>query len=103
MRCLLADESKDSAMGEASDYNEVRDTIVDDVLEAVESGVDLYEAVSDAIDAHTIYDYDKMAVIEHFGTFSIDSAFNDAYDDFEQEILEQVDMYDLDEDEEDEE
>lgn len=103
MRCLFADESKDSAMGEASDYNEVRDTIVDDVLEAVADGVDLYEAVSDAIDAHTIYDYDKMAVIEHFGTFSIDSAFNDAYDDFEQEILEQVDMYDTDESEEDEE
>lgn len=103
MRCLLADESEDSAMDEASDYNEVRDTIVDDVLEAVAGGTDLYEAVSDAIDAHTIYDADKMAVIEHFGTFSIDSAFNDAYDDFEQEILEQVDMYDLDEDEEDEE
>ena len=103
MRCLLADESKGNAMGEASDYNEVRDTIVDDVLEAVESGVDLYEAVSDAIDAHTIYDYDKMAVIEHFGTLDIDSAFNDAYGDFEQEILEQVDMYDLDEDEEGEE
>lgn len=103
MRCLLADESEDSAMGEASNYNEVRDAIVDDVLEAVAGGIDLYEAVSDAIDAHTIYDADKMAVIEHFGTLSIDSAFNDAYDDFEQEILEQVDMYDLDEDEEDEE
>ena len=102
MRCLLADESEENAMA-SSNHNEVRDTIVDDVLESVADGMYLYDAVSEAIEAHTIYDDDKMAVIEHFGTLDLDSSFSAAYDDFEQDILEQVDMYDLDEDDEDEE
>ena len=100
MRCLLADESEENAM---SDYGDVLNDIVERAVLGMEDGMDIDDAVSDAIDSGMIYTEDQMAVAEHFGTLDVESAFSDAYEDFYNEIYQEVEDQMPEEDEEEEE
>lgn len=102
MRCLLASESEDSAM---SYYVDVLNDIVERAVMGMEEGMDIDDAVSDAIDSGMIYTADQMAVAENFGTLDVGKAFEDAYEDFYNEIYQEVEnrMPEEDEEEEDEE
>ena len=88
-----------------SDYGDVLNDIVERAVMGMEEGMDIDEAVTDAIDTGMIYTDDQMAVADHFGTLDVESAFNDALEDFYNEIYQEVEsqMPEEDEEEEDEE
>ena len=105
MRCLLASESEENAMASADSYFDILNNIVNSALESIGDGVDIEEAIGDAIDAECIWDVDRQTVAENFGTLDIDAAFNDAYEDLYNEAYNRVvdEMPDDDDDAEGEE
>lgn len=88
-------------------YVDVLNDIVERAVMGMEDGMDIDDAVSDAIDSGMIYTDDQMAVADHFGTLDVGRAFEDAYEDFYSEVYHEVEVQapddEEDEDEEDEE
>lgn len=88
-------------------YVDVLNDIVERAVSGMEDGMDIDDAVSDAIDTGMIYTDDQMAVADHFGTLDVGRAFEDAYEDFYNEVYQEVEAQAPDdeegEDEEDEE
>lgn len=98
MRCLLASESEDSAMAY---YVDVLNDIVERAVMGMDEGMDVDDAVSDAIDSGMIYTDDQMAVADHFGTLDVGRAFEDAYEDFYNEVYQEVEAQAPDDDDDD--
>lgn len=82
-------------------YMDVLNDIVERAVSGMEEGMDIDDAVSDAIDSGMIYTDDQMAVADHFGTLDVGRAFEDAYEDFYNEVYQEVEAQAPDDDDDD--
>lgn len=85
------------------DYDDVLADIVDRAQLAMKDGMDMDEAVDDAIDSGMFPTAYQMAVADHFGTLDVESAYADAYGDFYDDVYSELselvgDDYDEDDD-----
>ena len=82
-------------------YVDVLNDIVERAVMGMEEGMDIDDAVSDAIDTGMIYTDDQMAVADHFGTLDVERAFEDAYEDFYSEVYHEVEVQAPDDEDDD--